>query len=506
MSSARRLPRAAATATFLVAALLAALLVLGDRPPAAQAADCPAPTTLSISASPERPASIYDTITLSMAGTMSGTCATVTIPESLGVRTSGVYEMPGGVGTMTVRGNTATFEISPGYASGHNAPYTFRGELAAGVTQSEQNEYRPYTISFELPGMAEPVVINVPGCPSCTEPPRGAYKWSSLDDANATVWSGIVLGADRTRDATSATISDTLGAGQQCVDAWLQDVTDPRTPQTLQRVPCSDLHVSFTPRPGRAYSLVVQARVTDRTLPRYEDTGRVTVGGVQILRQTVDASWHDGSASGSGTTPQDTTPQDTTPQETTTTATTTTSTTPTTATTTTSTTPTTSTTTTTAATTPATPPLAGTPTPISMIEVAGSSESSASVSIRKRASRRALRAGQLVTYRLTVRARRGADARMLTVCDRLPAGLTYVRAPGARMRAGSACWKISRLRAGTARSFRIVARAQAIRRTRTIKNTAIVSGHEIGRRSASASVQVRGSRRAIQAQGGGVTG
>src|SRR5262249_57836096 len=69
-----------------------------------------------------------------------------------------------------------------------------------------------------------------------------------------------------------------------------------------------------------------------------------------------------------------------------------------------------------------------------------------------------------VVIRLTNRGR-GA-ARNVEVCDRLPDGLVFVRAPGARFVNGNACWRIDHLPAAAAKSFSV--RTRAVRTSRRV--------------------------------------
>jgi uncharacterized repeat protein (TIGR01451 family) len=78
-------------------------------------------------------------------------------------------------------------------------------------------------------------------------------------------------------------------------------------------------------------------------------------------------------------------------------------------------------------------------------------------------------AGQSVTYRIEVRNIGIIDARRVVVCDPVPAGLTIVRARGARVRDGRACWRIRSL--GNERTFHVKARVNRTARGR-IANTA----------------------------------
>ncbi|MFA4928398.1 MAG: hypothetical protein WC558_07770 [Patulibacter sp.] len=122
--------------------------------------------------------------------------------------------------------------------------------------------------------------------------------------------------------------------------------------------------------------------------------------------------------------------------------------------------------------------------------------------IRKTASKREVRGGERVTFTITAKMGKhaGSDVR---ICDRLPRGLTFVRATGARFSRGQACWTVPFMRANQTKRFRIVARTERSDETRTVRNRAVLSGRNVSRRSASATVRVTP---ALAARPGGVTG
>ena len=120
----------------------------------------------------------------------------------------------------------------------------------------------------------------------------------------------------------------------------------------------------------------------------------------------------------------------------------------------------------------------------------------------KRASRKAVRGGDTLRFKMTVRVGRRAvlGAR---VCDRLPAGLVFVRAPGARFRDGRACWTVRYLGAGARRTFTVVARAERGFEVRRVRNVAVAGARNAARRTAGARVRIAP---AFGGAGGGVTG
>jgi uncharacterized repeat protein (TIGR01451 family) len=131
--------------------------------------------------------------------------------------------------------------------------------------------------------------------------------------------------------------------------------------------------------------------------------------------------------------------------------------------------------------------------------------SSAKIRLTKTALRKTVQAGGTARFRLTVRAIGGA-ARNVRVCDKLPTGLVFVRAPGARYASGQACWTIKLLAAGQHRSFLLTARAELGRRGATV-NHATVTASGLGKRYARASVKVTPNRHGVAGiHSGGVTG
>jgi uncharacterized repeat protein (TIGR01451 family)/fimbrial isopeptide formation D2 family protein len=125
----------------------------------------------------------------------------------------------------------------------------------------------------------------------------------------------------------------------------------------------------------------------------------------------------------------------------------------------------------------------------------------AAATITKKASRKAVKGGKTVTYTISVKMGKRAGSN-LRVCDRLPHGLSFVRATGATFRKGQACWTIPYLGANKRKTLRIVARTDRSDRTRTVRNTAVLTGRNVARRKAAATVRVSPAL----ARPGGVTG
>jgi uncharacterized repeat protein (TIGR01451 family) len=123
--------------------------------------------------------------------------------------------------------------------------------------------------------------------------------------------------------------------------------------------------------------------------------------------------------------------------------------------------------------------------------------------ITKRASRPVVRAGQNVSFRIVVRAARTAGARRVRVCDRLPRQLSFVSAPGAVFRDGSACWTIKTLRAGRAAVFTVRAHVARTASTRRVSGTAAATAANAPAAKAAAGFRVQ---RSAPVRAGGVTG
>jgi uncharacterized repeat protein (TIGR01451 family) len=83
----------------------------------------------------------------------------------------------------------------------------------------------------------------------------------------------------------------------------------------------------------------------------------------------------------------------------------------------------------------------------------------ARLALSVKAARSRIVAGQAQTYTVKVRVSR-SPAVGLRVCDRLPSGMVFVSAPGARISGRTACWRVSALAAGHSVAFVVHARAQ----------------------------------------------
>jgi uncharacterized repeat protein (TIGR01451 family) len=136
------------------------------------------------------------------------------------------------------------------------------------------------------------------------------------------------------------------------------------------------------------------------------------------------------------------------------------------------------------------------------VSAAPAAAARARLSLVKRASRTRVRAGQTVTFRLTLRNHGPNAALDVEVCDPLPAGLLFVRAPGATFRGGRVCWTYGKLKPNAVKKLKIVVRAAALPQNRRIRNTATVTARRGNNVRSSAAVTVI----ADPGRGGGVTG
>jgi uncharacterized repeat protein (TIGR01451 family) len=78
--------------------------------------------------------------------------------------------------------------------------------------------------------------------------------------------------------------------------------------------------------------------------------------------------------------------------------------------------------------------------------------------LRVKASPATARTGQNVTYRISVTNPTLVAIAQVSICDKLPSGLLYLRSrPKANVRTGRPCWTITRLPAGRSQQFTVVA-------------------------------------------------
>jgi uncharacterized repeat protein (TIGR01451 family) len=110
--------------------------------------------------------------------------------------------------------------------------------------------------------------------------------------------------------------------------------------------------------------------------------------------------------------------------------------------------------------------------------------------LRKKAMTKRVRAEHTVRFRLRVRNVGDGAARNVKVCDPLPQGLVLARAHGARVRNGSACFKVRRLGPHKSRTFTVRARAVITTRAKRVCNVATRTARGVKKRRARACVRV----------------
>jgi uncharacterized repeat protein (TIGR01451 family) len=94
--------------------------------------------------------------------------------------------------------------------------------------------------------------------------------------------------------------------------------------------------------------------------------------------------------------------------------------------------------------------------------------------LRKVSSKHVVQGGDTIQFTITLRARGTGRATNVRVCDTLPPGLVFVRAPGATFSGGRACWRIASISAGQSRSYHVTVRANSVRRPTVRTNVATV--------------------------------
>jgi uncharacterized repeat protein (TIGR01451 family) len=130
--------------------------------------------------------------------------------------------------------------------------------------------------------------------------------------------------------------------------------------------------------------------------------------------------------------------------------------------------------------------------PADQIAVAGvTAQSAPRVTLRKRADRRAVRPGGLVTYTLTATVRGRGTARDIRVCDLMPPILEVVDAGGMRRQSdGRLCRTLASVPSGSSRSVRITARARSVTEARRVTNVATLTAADQAPRIARAAVRI----------------
>lgn len=127
--------------------------------------------------------------------------------------------------------------------------------------------------------------------------------------------------------------------------------------------------------------------------------------------------------------------------------------------------------------------------------------------IRKTASRKVVRAGGMLSYRITVTNASSFALRSVRVCDALPSGLAFVSAtPQARLSKGKHCWTVKTLGANKSRSFTIKARALRGASGRKVNVATATAPGARGARTSAATGTAAIRVLPAAARGGGVTG
>lgn len=94
--------------------------------------------------------------------------------------------------------------------------------------------------------------------------------------------------------------------------------------------------------------------------------------------------------------------------------------------------------------------------------------------LRKVSNKHVVHSGDTIQFKITIRALGKGKATNLQVCDRLPPGFVLVRAPGATLSGGRACWRIPSISAGHSRSFHVVVRTRSVQGATVRTNVATV--------------------------------
>ena len=125
------------------------------------------------------------------------------------------------------------------------------------------------------------------------------------------------------------------------------------------------------------------------------------------------------------------------------------------------------------------------------------------LTVIKRAASASVDAGHTIAYTIVVRNAGSNAAVRVQTCERLPAGLTYVSAPGSRMQAGNVCWTRAYLAPGASVRYHLLARVRPST-TGDVVNVVVARAQNAPRVAASAPVEVIGG--GVRPGSGGVTG
>lgn len=198
------------------------------------------PATLT--ATVTQPTSVWDNVGIAFSGTLppgtaTGSCVKIPSAPQLPLRSYGAYPAydPNDpakprVGTMYVEADGITFTFDSAFLSSRR-DISFGGSVLAGIAVDTTTTTQPTTISWPMPAVTTPPIIQVPPCPDCTKPPEWGYKYAVTDDPTHRVLAGVVLGVKDWQRIpgdgwrTRITLSDELGPGQECENVTLHDLT-----------------------------------------------------------------------------------------------------------------------------------------------------------------------------------------------------------------------------------------------------------------------------------------
>lgn len=114
----------------------------------------------------------------------------------------------------------------------------------------------------------------------------------------------------------------------------------------------------------------------------------------------------------------------------------------------------------------------------------------ARVELSKRTRRDRVAVGAQARFTIVARTRGKLSAVDLRVCDRLPDGLSVLRAAGAMIRNDRACWRIEELAPGGRSRFQLKARAEPVPREHRVTNVATVEGLNVPKQRSRAALVI----------------
>jgi uncharacterized repeat protein (TIGR01451 family) len=125
------------------------------------------------------------------------------------------------------------------------------------------------------------------------------------------------------------------------------------------------------------------------------------------------------------------------------------------------------------------------------------------ISLHKRASSPAVKAGSTVGFTIRWKNTGKAAAKHVTICDHLPNHMTFISTEGASFKSGKACWTRRSVARGATLTFRVVARVDANVGNEKLVNVATATASNAKPATAKAPVRVVRNERTRK---GGVTG